>query len=123
MATGAFEPGIGGRHGQRARLQSSSKRLLGQNWPLDACHTSINGTRSGQHGCSSRARRSTLARLSCLKAFAIGSILAVARDLGISYRTAWVLLDRIDQAFIEGVVMVATGGAHSGGANLTPVGD
>src|SRR5580692_1800016 len=51
-----------------------------------------------------------------------GSISAAARDMGMSYKRAWVLLDSINQAFTEPVVTAAPGGAGGGGAVLTPFG-
>lgn len=51
-----------------------------------------------------------------------GSISAAAREMGMSYKRAWVLLDSINRAFIEPVVTAAPGGAGGGGASLTPFG-
>src|SRR4249920_3182877 len=51
-----------------------------------------------------------------------GSISAAARDMGMSYKRAWVLLDSINRAFTEPVVTAAPGGAGGGGASLTPFG-
>jgi molybdate transport system regulatory protein len=51
-----------------------------------------------------------------------GSISAAAREMGMSYKRAWVLLDSINQAFTEPIVTAAPGGAGGGGASLTPFG-
>ena len=51
-----------------------------------------------------------------------GSISAAARDMGMSYKRAWLLLDSMNQAFTEPVVMAAPGGTGGGGATLTPFG-
>jgi|SRR5580704_3981933 molybdate transport system regulatory protein len=51
-----------------------------------------------------------------------GSISAAARDMGMSYKRAWMLLDSINQAFIEPVVKAAPGGSGGGGAILTEFG-
>jgi molybdate transport system regulatory protein len=51
-----------------------------------------------------------------------GSISAAARDTGMSYKRAWLLLDSMNQAFTEPVVTAAPGGAGGGGATLTPFG-
>jgi molybdate transport system regulatory protein len=51
-----------------------------------------------------------------------GSISAAARDMGMSYKRAWVLLDSMNQAFTEPVVTAAPGGAGGGGAILTTFG-
>jgi molybdate transport system regulatory protein len=51
-----------------------------------------------------------------------GSISAAAREMGMSYKRAWLLLDSMNQAFTEAVVTAAPGGAGGGGATLTPFG-
>jgi len=51
-----------------------------------------------------------------------GSISAAARDMGMSYKRAWLLLDSMNQAFTEQVVTAAPGGAGGGGSTLTPFG-
>src|SRR5205085_2285509 len=51
-----------------------------------------------------------------------GSISAAAREMGMSYKRAWLLLDSMNQAFMEPVVTAAPGGAGGGGAILTPFG-
>ena len=52
-----------------------------------------------------------------------GSISAAARDMGMSYKRAWVLLDSMNRAFSQPVVEAVAGGTHGGGAVLTPFGD
>lgn len=51
-----------------------------------------------------------------------GSISAAARQLEMSYRRAWVLVDELNQALVSPAVSKATGGANGGGAALTPLG-
>jgi len=51
-----------------------------------------------------------------------GSISAAAREMGMSYKRAWLLLDSMNQAFTEPVVTAAPGGAGGGGAILAPFG-
>ncbi len=51
-----------------------------------------------------------------------GSISAAARDMRMSYKRAWMLLDSMNQAFTEPVVAAAPGGTGGGGATLTPFG-
>ena len=51
-----------------------------------------------------------------------GSISAAAREMGMSYKRAWLLLDSMNQAFTEAVASAAPGGAGGGGAALTPFG-
>ena len=51
-----------------------------------------------------------------------GSLSQAARELGMSYRRAWLLLDDLNHAFAEPVATASTGGAGGGGASLTPFG-
>ena len=51
-----------------------------------------------------------------------GSISAAARDMRMSYKRAWLLLDSMNRAFREPVVTAAPGGARGGGAALTGFG-
>ena len=51
-----------------------------------------------------------------------GSISAAAREMAMSYKRAWLLLDSMNQAFAEPVVRAAPGGSRGGGAALTPFG-
>jgi molybdenum ABC transporter molybdate-binding protein len=50
------------------------------------------------------------------------SISAAARKLGMSYRHAWKLVQAINDAAGQPLVIAATGGTHGGGAELTPFG-
>ena len=45
------------------------------------------------------------------------SISAAARQIGISYRQAWELVQGINEAAGEPLVTAATGGLHGGGAS------
>ena len=51
-----------------------------------------------------------------------GSISSAARDLGMSYRRAWMLADEIGRLFKRPILTTAAGGAHGGGAQLTEFG-
>lgn len=51
-----------------------------------------------------------------------GSITAAAKDQGMSYRRAWLLIDEMNQVFRGPVVGTATGGVAGGGAQLTDAG-
>lgn len=51
-----------------------------------------------------------------------GSISAAAREMGMDYKRAWMLLGSINQAFAEPVTQAATGGPRGGGATLTAFG-
>jgi molybdate transport system regulatory protein len=54
---------------------------------------------------------------------ATGSISAAARQLGMSYRRAWLLVEQINDALLEPAVTAAIGGRQGGGAALTPNGE
>lgn len=51
-----------------------------------------------------------------------GSISAAGRALGMSYRRTWLLVDTMNRCWREPLVDTAAGGAHGGGARLTPLG-
>ena len=51
-----------------------------------------------------------------------GSISQAARDLGMSYRRAWQLVDSLNGAFRAPLTTASTGGRHGGGATLTALG-
>jgi len=51
-----------------------------------------------------------------------GSISAAARQLGMSYRRAWLLVEQLNESLAEPAVTAAPGGRQGGGAVLTPVG-
>jgi molybdate transport system regulatory protein len=51
-----------------------------------------------------------------------GSLSQAARELGMSYRRAWLLLDDLNHAFAEAVTTASVGGAGGGGARLTAFG-
>jgi molybdate transport system regulatory protein len=52
-----------------------------------------------------------------------GSISAAARQMEMSYRRAWLLIDEVNGIFGNPVVETATGGAGGGGAKITPLGE
>lgn len=51
-----------------------------------------------------------------------GSITAAAKDLGMSYRRAWMLIDEMNRAFRAPVVGTVSGGKAGGGTRLTDIG-
>lgn len=51
-----------------------------------------------------------------------GSITAAAKDRGMSYRRAWMLIDEMNHAFREPVVGAVSGGKAGGGTRLTDMG-
>lgn len=52
-----------------------------------------------------------------------GSLSQAARDLGMSYRRAWLLVDSFKAAFREPVTSATTGGKGGGGVALTKFGE
>ena len=53
---------------------------------------------------------------------AAGSISAAARDMKMSYKHAWDLVEEMNRMFGKPVVSAQVGGRHGGGTALTPVG-
>lgn len=53
---------------------------------------------------------------------ATGSISAAGKQLGMSYRRAWVLIDSINRCFQYPLVETAAGGSQGGGTRLTATG-
>ena len=51
-----------------------------------------------------------------------GSISQAARDLKMSYRRAWLLLEDLNMSFDQPVTRASVGGRGGGGVNLTPFG-
>lgn len=51
-----------------------------------------------------------------------GSLTAAAKQLDMSYRRAWMLLDELNRSLRQPAVASAKGGQHGGGSELTPVG-
>jgi molybdate transport system regulatory protein len=51
-----------------------------------------------------------------------GSISAAAREMDMSYRRAWLLVEALNQMFAEPVVVAVTGGTRGGGARITEFG-
>lgn len=51
-----------------------------------------------------------------------GSISAAGREMGMSYKRAWSLVEEMNAAWREPLVISARGGAGGGGAHLTPTG-
>lgn len=54
---------------------------------------------------------------------ASGSISRAARELKISYRRAWLMVDALNKACPGGVVDTAAGGSGGGGTQLTALGE
>jgi len=51
-----------------------------------------------------------------------GSISAAARDLGMSYRRAWLLVDAMNRCWTGPLVSTVPGGSARSGAAVTPLG-
>jgi molybdate transport system regulatory protein len=54
---------------------------------------------------------------------ASGSLSQAARDLKISYRHAWLMVDGLKSMFEEPVTLAMRGGRNGGGASLTKLGE
>ena len=52
----------------------------------------------------------------------MGSISGAAREMGMSYRRAWLLVEAMNSAFTQPVVSAVTGGKSGGGAVVTNFG-
>lgn len=52
-----------------------------------------------------------------------GSISAASRQMGMSYRRAWLLVDTMNQCFSSPLIETAAGGSGGGGARITPLGE
>ena len=52
-----------------------------------------------------------------------GSISAAGRSMNMSYKRAWHLVDTMNRCFNSPLVEASKGGAHGGGAVLTPLAD
>ncbi|HAX3809233.1 TPA: LysR family transcriptional regulator [Escherichia coli] len=50
------------------------------------------------------------------------SLSAAAKDLGIPYKRAWLLIDTLNKGIGQPVVITSTGGNKGGGTVLTPLG-
>ena len=53
----------------------------------------------------------------------MGSISQAAREIKLSYRRAWDMVDTMNHCFKEPLVTSTTGGKGGGGAQLTPLGN
>lgn len=53
---------------------------------------------------------------------ATGSISAAAREMGMSYRRAWQLVEAMNRDFVAPLVTTETGGRRGGGARVTELG-
>ncbi|HRK43351.1 MAG TPA: LysR family transcriptional regulator [Gemmobacter sp.] len=53
---------------------------------------------------------------------ALGSISAAGREMGVSYKRAWSLVEEMNAMFAKPLVLPARGGAGGGGAQLTDEG-
>ena len=51
-----------------------------------------------------------------------GSISAAARNMGMSYRRAWILIEALNRDFKEPLVETTAGGSGGGGARVTAAG-
>lgn len=54
---------------------------------------------------------------------ASGSLSQAARDIGMSYRRAWLLLESLNASFRDPPTIASRGGKGGGGVQITPFGD
>ena len=52
-----------------------------------------------------------------------GSLSQTAREMGMSYRRAWLLLESLNTSFAQPVADLSRGGSGGGGATVTPFGE
>ncbi len=52
----------------------------------------------------------------------VGSISGAAKEMGMTYRRAWHLIETVQSVLSENVIETAVGGKRGGGAKLTPLG-
>src|SRR5277367_4405765 len=52
-----------------------------------------------------------------------GSLSQAARNIGMSYRRAWLLVESLTQSFLQPVTVASTGGKDGGGMRVTEFGD
>jgi molybdenum ABC transporter molybdate-binding protein len=106
------------------RLRTQTQALVNPA-PADLMPVGSTGWGVGLRVWIERAGRSILGpgRRALLEAIdGSHSISAAARQLGMSYRRAWELVQDMNAAAGEPLVTAATGGVHGGGAALTPLG-
>ncbi|MFD1746245.1 winged helix-turn-helix domain-containing protein [Rhizobium helianthi] len=71
-----------------------------------------------------QAERLGRGKIALLEQIAVtGSISAAGREMGMSYRRAWLLVDAINTMFAMPAVELQRGGKQGGGARLTPFGE
>jgi molybdate transport system regulatory protein len=64
-----------------------------------------------------------IGKITLLEAIAhSGSLSQAARDIGMSYRRAWLLIDSMNSEFDTAVISATVGGSGGGGAQLTSFG-
>jgi molybdate transport system regulatory protein len=71
----------------------------------------------GEHGYLGPGKVALMERIS-----KHGSISAAGKEMGMSYRRAWLLVDEINHIFREPLVETQMGGSGGGGARLTKLG-
>lgn len=86
--------------------------------PAQVIHPGIRFRLDFRDGCSIGIGKITL-----LEAIGrTGSLSQAARDIGMSYRRAWLLVDNMNGEFDTPVISATVGGSGGGGARLTPFG-
>lgn len=93
-------------------MKTKAKRELPGSWPRVRIRVDFSGTCAVGPG--------KIALLEGIQR--LGSLSLAARDLGMSYRRAWLLLSDLNSSFDEPAVTTAVGGVRGGGARVTRFG-
>ncbi len=93
-------------------MKTRAKRELSAGWPRVRIRIDFSGACAVGPG-----------KIALLEAIErLGSLSLAARDLGMSYRRAWLLLSDLNNSFDEPAVTTAVGGVRGGGARVTDFG-
>ena len=93
-------------------MKTGPKRKLSDDWPHVRLRIDFSGACAVGPG-----------KIALLEAIGrLGSLSLAGRDLGMSYRRAWLLLSDLNNSFEMPVVTTAVGGVRGGGAQVTGFG-
>jgi len=93
-------------------MKTKAKRELPDDWPRVRIRVDFSGACAVGPG--------KIALLEGIER--LGSLSLAARDLGMSYRRAWLLLSDLNSSFGEPAATTAVGGIRGGGAQVTEFG-
>src|SRR5215475_10274817 len=95
-------------------------KRTGDVFPVDGADLRLNLTirvNLGEHGSLGPGKIALMEHIS-----KHGSISSAGKEMGMSYRRAWLLVDEINHIFREPLVETQLGGSGGGGARLTMLG-